>query len=219
MELLDTSSRSLLLAAVLSLPLCASAANPPAVSCPLEKVAEIRDNDVCALQGGDYLSNRRSGKIHGALDLNAAVGDKVLATKAGIVVVAAEKWADMGTAVIIDHGDGGYTVYGHLDEAKVKKGAKVVAGQQVGTVGFTGNSDCLQKNKLPPHLHFGYLNAGKAGLARRDYPIAEIERWGAAWEEAFYGDVLAVGVQHPQMAIEGLTCWAKPQKKPPPKKS
>ncbi|MCZ7546873.1 MAG: M23 family metallopeptidase [Anaerolineae bacterium] len=52
-----------------------------------------------------------------------------------------------GNLVVIDHGNGFQTYYGHLSRISVRCTAGVSAGQQVGAVGSTGNS-------TGPHLHF-----------------------------------------------------------------
>lgn len=54
-------------------------------------------------------STRGSGKTHGALDLNGALGDPVFAARDGRVAIAEQNWGAMGNTVIIDHGDGDYT--------------------------------------------------------------------------------------------------------------
>lgn len=51
-----------------------------------------------------------------------------------------------GNYVIIDHGNGYRTLYGHLQKATVQQGQTVNAGQQIGVIGSTGNSQA-------PHLH------------------------------------------------------------------
>ena len=77
---------------------------------------------------------RENGKKHGALDLNGAVGDPVFAALDGLVAVASLNWGAMGNTVIIDHGAGAYTVYGHLQAVFVKERDPVRTGIQVGTV-------------------------------------------------------------------------------------
>ena len=53
-----------------------------------------------------------------------------------------------GNTVVLDHGQGIYTVYMHLQEMKVEVGQDVSKGQVIGLVGSTGRS-------TGPHLHFG----------------------------------------------------------------
>lgn len=60
-----------------------------------------------------------------------------------------------GKQVIIDHGDGVRTVYSHLDEIApgVVTGARVRAGQLIGTVGVTGTQGEVERGTVGPHLH------------------------------------------------------------------
>lgn len=83
---------------------------------------------------------------HNGYDLTISY-QPVLAAASGVVRFAG--WTDggYGNMVLIDHGNGYVTLYGHLSELKVKKGATVTAGQQIGISGSTGRSS-------GPHLHF-----------------------------------------------------------------
>jgi LysM repeat protein len=85
---------------------------------------------------------------HPALDITGRVGAAVTAADGGYVTYAGSGWnAGYGTHVIIDHGNGFATLYAHLNSAFVSAGENVSAGQQIGTLGSTGNS-------TGPHLHF-----------------------------------------------------------------
>lgn len=85
---------------------------------------------------------------HQALDIASRTGAAVKAADGGFVTVAGGGWnGGYGNHVIIDHGNGFVTLYAHLNTIFVKAGETVGAGQQVGTVGNTGNS-------TGPHLHF-----------------------------------------------------------------
>lgn len=85
-------------------------------------------------------------KFHSGLDLAASYGDAVLAAYEG-TVVASSYDSSMGNYIMINHGDGLYTVYMHLQSSYVSKGQDVSAGEQIGAVGSTGSS-------TGPHLHF-----------------------------------------------------------------
>ena len=88
----------------------------------------------------------RWGRMHEGVDLAAPSGTPIRAAGAGVVVAAGP--ADgYGNAVLIDHGNGYLTHYGHMSVVTVIAGQKVVAGQQIGNEGSTGHS-------TGPHLHF-----------------------------------------------------------------
>ena len=85
---------------------------------------------------------------HPAIDITGRVGAPVTAADGGFVTVAGGGWnAGYGNHVIIDHGNGFATLYAHLNSIFVSSGENVSAGQQIGTLGNTGNS-------TGPHLHF-----------------------------------------------------------------
>jgi murein DD-endopeptidase MepM/ murein hydrolase activator NlpD len=176
--------------------------------CPVKDGGTIRSGDACAKDGGTFKAGRGTSKYHNALDINSTEGTSVLAAKPGKVAVASENWGGMGTTVIIDHEDGDYSIYGHLKTLTVKKGACVSAGDVVGTVGYTGNADCLKTKSLPPHLHFGIVRAAKSGLADGTGPIAAAtknsEDWLQLGREIFPGDNLDLGVKDPEPILRNL---------------
>jgi murein DD-endopeptidase MepM/ murein hydrolase activator NlpD len=88
----------------------------------------------------------RWGRLHEGVDMAAPDGTPIVAAGAGVVVRAgvAEGY---GNAVLIDHGDGFLTHYGHLSAITVTVGQHVAAGEQIGNEGSTGHS-------TGPHLHF-----------------------------------------------------------------
>ena len=89
---------------------------------------------------------QRWGRLHAGVDLAAPHGTPVVAAGAGVVVRAG--MADgYGNAVLIDHGNGYLTHYGHLSVIGVREGQRVSAGQPIGNEGSTGHS-------TGPHLHF-----------------------------------------------------------------
>ena len=112
--------------------------------CPLAGSPEIRGADTVASTGGRFDSARGNGHKHGALDLNSSEGADVFAVRAGQAAVASSDWGVLGGTVIIDHGDGEYSVYAHLSDISVAQGAKVNAGDKVGAVGYTGNAAALR---------------------------------------------------------------------------
>lgn len=87
--------------------------------------------------------NRR---FHYGIDFGAPTGTPIYAFKAGLVKFAGWK-GGYGKAVIINHGAGFSTLYGHASKLSVRKGERVVLGQVIGKIGSTGDS-------TGPHLHF-----------------------------------------------------------------
>jgi murein DD-endopeptidase MepM/ murein hydrolase activator NlpD len=86
------------------------------------------------------------------VDFNAPRGAPVCGTGDGTVSKAgwqnpADKKAGFRQRVIIDHGNGKTSIYGHLESIGVKPGDKVKSGEHIGTVGSTGKS-------TGPHLHY-----------------------------------------------------------------
>jgi murein DD-endopeptidase MepM/ murein hydrolase activator NlpD len=88
----------------------------------------------------------RWGRLHAGVDLAAPHGSPVVAAGAGVVVAAGPN-GGYGNAVLIDHGDGYLTHYGHLSRIGVTAGQAVRAGELIGDEGSTGHS-------TGPHLHF-----------------------------------------------------------------
>ncbi len=106
-----------------------------------------------------FFGNRRdpfTGKIdfHSGLDISTQLGNKVVATANGMVIVA-EYRKGYGNMVIIDHGFGFTTLYAHLSRIAVKEGQKVKRWDVIGYVGTTGKS-------TGPHLHYEVRRYNKA---------------------------------------------------------
>lgn len=91
--------------------------------------------------------NGQPGSPHGGLDLPGATGTPVYAAQSGRVVLAEELFFS-GNTVVMDHGLGMYTFYGHLSEISVRVGDEVSSGALLGKVGATGRV-------TGPHLHWG----------------------------------------------------------------
>lgn len=84
--------------------------------------------------------------FHAGLDIGADYGDPVHAADSGTVVYAG--WmGGYGNAVMIDHGGGMVTLYGHNSSITVGEGEQVSKGQTIALAGSTGNS-------TGPHCHF-----------------------------------------------------------------
>lgn len=91
--------------------------------------------------------------LHRALDLARAIGTPIKAADNGYIVVAGWSNAGYGNYVVIDHGNGLQTLYGHLSRIFVRPGDVVTRGAVIGNMGTTGNS-------TGPHLHFEVIKRG-----------------------------------------------------------
>jgi murein DD-endopeptidase MepM/ murein hydrolase activator NlpD len=88
----------------------------------------------------------RWGSMHTGIDIDGVTGDPIIASKAGTVILA-EYYSGYGNAVIIDHGNGYATLYGHMSAFETSNGASVAQGELIGRVGCTGSC-------TGDHLHF-----------------------------------------------------------------
>ncbi len=88
-----------------------------------------------------------SPRWHFGQDFRCPLGTEVYATGAGVVYYAGNDNDGFGIKVVIDHGYGYRTIYGHLSEYRVKRGQKVTRGDMIGLSGNTGIS-------TGPHLHY-----------------------------------------------------------------
>lgn len=91
--------------------------------------------------------SKGGGQVNDGFDIAAALGTNVAASGDGVVVYAGNEIAVFGGLVMIDHGDGWMTVYGHLGKLAVTRGTKVKRGHLLGNVGDTGYVST-------PQLHF-----------------------------------------------------------------
>jgi murein DD-endopeptidase MepM/ murein hydrolase activator NlpD len=94
----------------------------------------------------------RYSVIHGGLDISAPYGSPIKASARGIVVFTGYK-ALYGNMVVIDHGYGFITRYGHCSKILVKEGDIVKKGSIIAKVGTTGRT-------TGPHVHFEVLVNG-----------------------------------------------------------
>ncbi len=86
-------------------------------------------------------------KMHAGLDFAAPQGTPIYATADGTVSIAGNKGNGYGNHVIINHGYGYQTLYGHMVKVKSNQGQKVSRGEVIGWVGSTGKS-------TGPHCHY-----------------------------------------------------------------
>ena len=91
----------------------------------------------------------RWGRTHNGLDIagGSIYGKPIVAARAGTVIDAGWNSGGYGNYVMINHGDGFITIYGHMSSVAAYNGQSVSAGQVIGYVGNSGRS-------TGPHLHF-----------------------------------------------------------------
>ncbi len=106
-------------------------------------------------------------RMHNGIDFLVNTGTPVYATGDGVVKYAGRK-GGLGRTIIIDHGFGYTTVYGHLHRIKVKRGQKVKRGDLIAT---SGNSGRLTTG---PHLHYEVRHNGIA-LNPRNFMLDDIK--------------------------------------------
>lgn len=103
---------------------------------------------------GIFTSNfgYRWGVLHAGIDIANSIGTPILAVSDGVVIDAGPT-AGYGMWVKLRHADGTVTLYGHVNTTMVSVGERVMAGDQIATMGNRGNS-------TGPHLHFEVLLGG-----------------------------------------------------------
>jgi len=106
--------------------------------------------------GQQRIYNGKTASVHNGVDISAPWGEPARASNRGRVVLAGRLYFS-GNTVIIDHGRGVFTFYGHFSKLTVKRGEIVRKGQVIGRVGATGRS-------TGPHVHW----SARIGNARVD---------------------------------------------------
>jgi len=89
----------------------------------------------------------KTTKFHAGLDFAAPQGTPIYATANGTVVTAGNTGNGYGNHVVINHGYGYETLYGHMFRVKVRPGERIKRGEIIGWVGSTGKS-------TGPHCHY-----------------------------------------------------------------
>lgn len=105
------------------------------------------------LQG--YVVTQRFWALHNGVDLAVPIGTNIYASDTGRVVFSGWDNTGYGNMVLVDHGNGYQTRYGHLSVMLVNNGDTVTKGQLIAKSGSTGHSS-------GPHLHFEVLKNGSA---------------------------------------------------------
>ncbi|MCI5222814.1 MAG: M23 family metallopeptidase, partial [Candidatus Electrothrix sp. AR4] len=105
--------------------------------------------------------------FHSGIDIKGVIGRKIEATADGIVKHSSYDKRGLGHYVILRHGNGYESVFGHMSKRLVKKGDKVRRGQTVGFMGNTGRS-------TGPHLHYEVRYKGKAVDPRKYLSVAKL---------------------------------------------
>lgn len=95
-----------------------------------------------------------NGMFHAGIDIGFPMGTLISAVKEGTVEAVNYDDDGYGYHIMIDHGDGYKTLYGHCSALLVKAGDRVTKGQAIATVGSTGKS-------TGPHLHLNIYVNGK----------------------------------------------------------
>jgi murein DD-endopeptidase MepM/ murein hydrolase activator NlpD len=97
----------------------------------------------------------KSIKFHHGLDFASPQGSPIYATADGRIKISGNLGNGYGNHVVINHGYGYETLYGHMARIKVKNGEMVKRGEVIGWVGSTGKS-------TGPHLHYEVHKGGRA---------------------------------------------------------
>lgn len=96
---------------------------------------------------------------HSGLDISTPLGTPVMCPASGKVLLAGGG-GDYGRHVVVEHGNGVRSLYGHLSKVEVRAGQRVEKGQLLGLTGSTGRS-------TGPHLHYELRVAGKSVNPRK----------------------------------------------------
>ncbi len=110
------------------------------------------EGPIGGLFGSRRIINGEPRSPHTGQDIRAPAGTPVRASNTGEVVLVDDLFF-AGKTVLIDHGQGLYTMYFHLSEVGVSQGKRVAKGERIGAVGSTGRA-------TGPHLHWGVRLGG-----------------------------------------------------------
>jgi len=134
----------------------ALAKNKGAMLSSLPAILPISNKDFSRISTGFGFKIHPIYKIkifHPGLDFAALTGTEIYATGNGTVVIADRSFRGYGNHIVIDHGFGYKTLYGHMSAFNVRAGQKVKRGDVIGFVGNTGLS-------TGSHLHYEVWKEG-----------------------------------------------------------
>ena len=95
----------------------------------------------------------KTRKSHEGLDFAAPIGTPIYATADGVVTTSGFTTSGFGIHVVVNHGYGYKTIYGHMVRVKARVGQRVKRGEVIGYVGNSGKS-------TGPHLHYEVHKSG-----------------------------------------------------------
>jgi murein DD-endopeptidase MepM/ murein hydrolase activator NlpD len=96
----------------------------------------------------------KTAEFHAGMDFSAETGTPIYTTGDGVVLRADNMAQGYGNHVVVNHGFGYQTLYGHMSRIAAKPGQKVKRGQLIGYVGSTGLSTA-------PHIHYEVIRNGE----------------------------------------------------------
>ena len=126
---------------------------PKSTSAPVASAPAASSSKTVATTGNKAVAEKNNApaeadqmQFHKGLDIAVAYGSDVIATAAGTVIFSGQK-GGYGNCVIVSHGNGLATLYGHLSQLVAKVNEKVKVGQVIAKSGNSGRS-------TGPHLHY-----------------------------------------------------------------
>jgi len=106
---------------------------------------------------GQFHAPRSGGRLHRGIDLAAPLGSPVRAIRSGTVIQVGSH-RGLGRFVELEHRDRMTSLYAHMAAADVEVGQRVKQGQQIGTVGKTGNA---AHPRINSHVHLEVTRDGE----------------------------------------------------------
>ncbi|MEW5949219.1 MAG: M23 family metallopeptidase [Thermodesulfobacteriota bacterium] len=110
------------------------------------------EGDIVGLFGSRHILNGEERSRHLGVDIRGKEGTPIRCANNGRVALAGDFYL-LGNTVILDHGQGVFTIYCHLSKTAVQEGQQVAKGDSLGEVGATGRA-------TGPHLHWGAVICG-----------------------------------------------------------